>query len=168
MGFLPWLLVREQWRCLLSTRGASTWVTRPHKVNQVLDRNPGKKGSQWAEWTALMGKDTHPHCRNALSGIRQIWADIKRLVLEPAAGERPWRTSTSQLPPEPSSTLCTLELHPLLTNSNSECIFCSLCLLRSRMDPCPTGTKRAQSKRITEGDSPWALIKIRKCDTFLH
>lgn len=51
---LPPLLAREQWRCLLSTRGASTRVTKPGKVNELFDHNPGKKGSQW---TTLTGKE---------------------------------------------------------------------------------------------------------------
>lgn len=29
-------------------KGASTRETKPGKVNELFDRNPGKKGSQWA------------------------------------------------------------------------------------------------------------------------
>lgn len=80
--FLPPLLAGEQWRCLLSTRGASTRVTKPGKVNELFDRNPGKKGSQWAHWTTLTGKEMQWPILIAEMPCRslQSWADIKERV----------------------------------------------------------------------------------------
>jgi len=144
--FLPQLLVRQQRRCLLSARGASTEVTKPQKVNELFDRNPGKKGSQRARWSALTAKEVQWPILIAempcwsLARLSWRWGagEGRGLVLEPAAGETP----------EPSSTLRTPGLHPLLTNPNWECIFYSLYPLRSSTDPCPSGTKWTQN--ITE------------------
>lgn len=101
---LPPLLAREQWRNLLSTRGASTRVTKPGKVNELFDRNPGKKGSQWAQWTTLMGKEMQWPILIAEMPCRslQSWADIKERVREAGAGASSWRAC--DIPPLASST----------------------------------------------------------------
>lgn len=79
LWFLPQLLVRQQWRCLLSTRGASSQVTKPQKVNELFDCNAGKKGSQWAQWTALMGKEMQCPIlmQKCLVWARQSWVDVE-------------------------------------------------------------------------------------------
>lgn len=90
---LPPLLAREQWRSLLSTRGASTRVTKPVKWMSSLIATLVRKGlsghSELLSWgrrcsdPSSLQKCLVGACRAELTS-RRGWG---RPVLEPAAGE---------------------------------------------------------------------------------
>lgn len=137
-------------------------------TNKLFDHSPGKE-SQWAQWTALIGKEMQrpvltaetPYWNSAQMSWYQGEGKGQCLKLELAAWERPWYTSTGQLTPE--YIQCLPGLHPLLIHTES--VFFIPCIPWGALQ---THVQQERKPRmLIKKDTLSKLIKIRKRDTFL-